>query len=114
MKIQVKENDNVIIFELNDSKAAKDLYEQLPMIVEVENFNSNEKIFYPAKKLKVEDTPLANAKVGTLAYYRPWGNVVMFYGYFGSGSGLYELGEAILGNELISKLKHVVEITAID
>jgi hypothetical protein len=32
---------------------------------------------------------LADARTGTLAYYAPWGDVVMFYKEFGTASGLY-------------------------
>ncbi|MGD9807199.1 MAG: cyclophilin-like fold protein [Deferribacterales bacterium] len=104
MMIKVTSNGKVTEFRLNNSTASKDLYDQLPMTIKVENFGGNEKIFYPPKKLNTADTPKANAKNGTLAYYAPWGDVVMFYEDFGSASGLYELGEATSGKELISKM----------
>lgn len=110
MKIRVKANDKVIVFELNNSSAAKSLYEQLPMTIEVENYSNDEKIFYPDQKLDVSDTPLAQASLGTLAYYAPWGDVVMFYADFGSASGLYELGQAISGQENISSLSGTIKI----
>ena len=44
MKISVSDGSHNIIFELNDSVAANDLYNQLPLTVEAENFNTNEKI----------------------------------------------------------------------
>ena len=50
------------------------------------------------------NTPLAEGGSGTLAYYRPWGNVVMVYDRFSSNSSLYELGEAISGEKNIGKL----------
>ena len=34
---------------------------------------------------------------GTLAFFSPWGNVVMFYGAASRYSGLYILGKAIEG-----------------
>lgn len=42
------EDGGEIIFELNESTAASDLYGQLPLSVEIEDFSDNEKIFYPA------------------------------------------------------------------
>ena len=45
MIIRVSSGDNVITFELNDSKAAKDLYSQLPLDLEVSDFSTNEKFF---------------------------------------------------------------------
>ena len=41
------EDGSEIIFELNDSTAAADLYAQLPLSVEIEDFSDNEKYFIP-------------------------------------------------------------------
>ena len=87
------------------------LYAQLPLSMEVENFSTNEKVFYPPQKLNTQNTPLANADIGTLAYYSPWGDVVMFYDYFGKGGQLYELGLAISGQESIELLSGTIVIT---
>lgn len=110
MKIRVYSNGNTTVFRLNDSQAAKELYDQLPLSIEVENYSSNEKIFYPPKKLDTVNTPLANAKKGTLAYYAPWEDVVMFYGDFGTVSGLYELGHAVSGMEYIKNISGTIQI----
>ena len=110
MRITVKANGRSIVFELNDSQAARDLYAQLPLSVAVENHGSTEKIFYPPKKLSTKSTPQAEAKRGTLAYYAPWGDVVMFYGNFGSATGLYELGHAVQGIEHIEKLSGTIQV----
>ena len=111
MQIEVKGNGKMFVSELNDSQAAKDLYAQLPLSMEVENFSTNEKVFYPPQKLNTQNTPLANADIGTLAYYSPWGDVVMFYDYFGKGGQLYELGLAISGQESIELLSGTIVIT---
>lgn len=111
MKMTVNVNGSEIVFELNDSQSAKDLYSQLPLNIEVENYGGNEKIFYPPKKLKTDNTPLVkSASVGTLAYYAPWGDVVMFYGSFGSASGLYELGRAVQGSDHIRSLSGTLHL----
>lgn len=112
MKIRVEANGQATVYELNDSAAAKELYHQLPLSTEVEDFGGNEKIFYPPQKLSTNDTPLVvKAKAGTLAYYAPWGDVVMFYKKFGSASGLYELGEAVSGEDSITRMSGSVRIT---
>lgn len=104
-RIQITaEGGNVIVFALNNSIAAKDLYAQLPMSVEVESFSNNEQIFYPPEKLDTSDAPLAKGPAGTLAYYAPWGDVVMYYGDCGGASGLYQLGMAVTGTEYLSEL----------
>jgi len=111
MHIQVQAgNEKITVFELNDSTAAKELYAQLPLTIKVEDYSSNEKIFYPPKKLGTANTPLADAKAGTLAYFAPWGNVVMFYDKFGSYKGLYALGEAIRGGEYISQISGTIKV----
>lgn len=111
MNIVVSKNDIEIIFELNDSTASKELLEQLPLEIEVENFGNNEKIFYPPYRLNTSNTPSANAKNGTLAYYAPWGDVVMFYKDFGSASGLYDLGSVVSGKDFIKKLDGKIKIS---
>ena len=88
MKICVKSADYEIVYELNNSQAARELYEQLPLTLEVEDFSTNEKTFYPPKELDTSDAPMADADRGTLAYYAPWADVVRFYDYFGKGVGL--------------------------
>lgn len=112
-QISVTNNDIKIIFELNGSQAAEDLYNQLPLEVKVENFSDNEKTFYP-EKLTTSNTPLADAKKGTLCYYAPWGDVVMFYKDYGKGSSLYELGECISGKDDIKKLSGTIKVEKVD
>jgi hypothetical protein len=110
MKVHVTANSKTTVFELNNSQAAKDLYFQLPLSIKVEDYSNNEKIFYPPKKLNTTNTPQANAKSGTFAYYAPWGDVVMFYGDFGSAAGLYELGNAVSGGEHINEMTGTLRI----
>jgi hypothetical protein len=113
MQISIQVNGNTIVFKLNSSQAAKELYEQLPLTTIVEDYSNNEKIFYPPKKLHITDTPLANAKLGTLAYYVPWGDVVIFYDIFGSANGLYELGNVISGGEHMKNMLGMIKITKV-
>lgn len=102
--IRILADDREIIFQLNGSPAAQSLYDQLPLILPVENYGGNEKIFYPPRELDVSDTPLAQGPAGTLAYYAPWGDVAIFYGQCGGASGLYALGEAVSGADQIAAL----------
>ena len=110
MKIKVTSNEYEIIYELNQSQAAKDLYAQLPLTLEVKDFSTNEKTFYPPEELDISDAPLANAEKGNLCYYSPWADVVMFYDHFGQGSSLYELGEVVSGKENIEKLNGTITV----
>ena len=111
MHITVDANGKTTVFELNDSSAARDLYAQLPLSISVENYGGNEKIFYPPNKLDTTDTPQASAHAtGTLAYYGPWGDVVMFYGDFGPAAGLYTLGHAVSGSEHIQGMSGTIRV----
>lgn len=115
MVIRVSDGTNNITFELNESTAARSLYEQLPLTLEVENFSSNEKIFYPTNELDVDNTKRASGGgAGVLAYYEPWGDVVMFYDSFTSASGLYELGHAIEGVDVIENLSGEITIEILE
>lgn len=110
MHIVIEADGVTVVFSLNESVASADLLDQLPLVTKLEDFGGKEKIFYPAKKLRTQGTPLANAKAGTLAYYAPWGDVVLFYEDFGAVSGLYELGKALGGAESIGSLRGSVRV----
>jgi len=105
MRIVIEAGGKTVVFSLNQSAASKDLLDQLPLSVKLDDFGGKEKIFYPPKKLRTDGTPLANAKAGTLAYYAPWGDVVLFYEDFGTAAGLYELGKVVSGAESIGAMK---------
>ena len=84
--------------------------EQLPLTVEIENYSTNEKIFYPPEKLDTRDSPLAKGGIGTLAYYEPWGDVVFFYGDYRENSSLFELGKVVSGEEMICEMSGTLTI----
>lgn len=109
-QIAVQFGDNTVIYELNDSTAADSLYTQLPLTVEVEDYSTNEKIFYPPQELDTGDAPTAQSGAGTLAYYAPWGDVVMFYDAYSPNVSLYELGQAVSGGELVGQMTGTVTI----
>ena len=110
-RISIESNGNTIIFELNNSQAAQDLYDQLPLSVVSVDYSDNEKIFYPSEDLNVSDAPEAEGGAGVLAYYEPWGDVVMFYDDFDSSSSLYELGRVVSGSEWIEDMSGTIEIS---
>ena len=91
------------------------LLSQLPLTLEVEDFSDNEKVFYPPEELDVTDAPLAETgEAGTLAYYEPWGDVVMFYGPFSPNGALYELGRAVVGEGVVSGLSGTIEVVLVE
>lgn len=115
MQIRVEGEDGQnIVFQLYNNPAAHTLYEQLPLSISVENYSHNEKIFYPPEELDTSETPLAKGPAGTLAYYEPWGDVVLYYGECKGAGGLYALGEAVSGTDQIETLSSEIRVEAVD
>lgn len=113
-QISVTWPGGVVIYALNDSPAAGALYAQLPLTIAVEDYSTNEKIFYPPQTLDTSGTPLAAGGTGTLAYYASWGDVVMFYGGFSENSSLFQLGQVVSGGELVSEMSGTVTIDVVE
>ncbi len=114
MLISVSDGTNTIKYELNGSPCARSLYEMLPLDAEVENYGHNEKIFYPPRTVDTADGIEGGGEAGALALFSPWGNVVMFCGSFETYPGLYILGQAVEGADLIRALSGTVHIEAVD
>ena len=114
MRIRVSDGTHTIVYELNDSPSARSLYGMLPLDIEVESYGHNEKIFYPPQTVDTTDGIEAGGEAGGLALFSPWGNVVMFYSSFGSYPGLYILGQAAEGAELISSLSGTIHVEAVN
>lgn len=106
----VAKNGDTVSFKLNDSAAARGLYEQLPLSISIEDYAGSEKIFYPPEKLNTENAPAAKGPAGTLAYYAPWGDVAIFYGECVGASGLFKLGNVVSGVEYIAEMTGEIEI----
>ncbi len=112
-RIRVEGSSGVVVYELNDSEAAEALTAQLSLELEVSDFSDNEKVFYPPESLPTTGAPMARGGRGVLAYYRPWGDVVMFYDSFSPNSSLYELGHCVSGSSLIDSLRGTVRISLV-
>ena len=113
-QIAVQFGEQTVLYQLNAGSAAASLYEQLPLTVQVEDYSTNEKIFYPDQALDTSDAPLAQAGAGTLAYYEPWGDVVFFYGDYNENPSLFELGQVVSGGEQVASMSGTITITAIE
>lgn len=113
-QIAVTCGDLQVVYALNDSPAAQSLLSQLPLTVAVEDFSTNEKVFYPPQELDTTNTPLAEGGAGTLTYYAPWGDVVLFYDSFTANGSLYELGEAVSGAENIGQMSGTITVETVE
>ncbi len=80
MGIQVTLDGRSVDAALNDSPAARDFAELLPLTLDLTDFHSTERVADLPRRLTTDGTPEpAAAEVGDIAYYAPWGNLALFY-----------------------------------
>jgi hypothetical protein len=80
MDIRVTLDGRPVDATLNDSPAARDFAELLPLTLDLEDFHQTERIADLPRKLDTSGAPEPAApKAGDLAYYAPWGNLALFY-----------------------------------
>ena len=114
MRIRVSDGEHTVVYRLNGSGPAVSLWAMLPMDAEVENYGSNEKIFYPGEKVASDGGIEGGGSAGGLALFSPWGNVVMYYDDFDPYPGLYILGEAEEGTEEVQKLQGFIRVEKVE
>jgi hypothetical protein len=79
--------------ELNDSSTARDLIAQLPITVELSDFNGVEKVGELPRPLTMEGVPAgADPEVDDIGYYRPSNGLVFYYGEVGYFRGIVRIG----------------------
>lgn len=101
MKIRITFDDHSMIATLYDNPSARDLYSMLPLDLTIEDFSSNEKIVHLPRKLTEEGSgPFGNERAYDLCYYKPWGNLAMFYADY-EHPGLIRLGRFNEGYEAL-------------
>ena len=114
-RIKVTDGNHNVTFELNETSAAQSLYNLLPTTREVQNYSTNEKIFYPEPAISYSSDCIEGAcPAGTLALFSPWGNVVMYYGAASEYPGLYILGNAVEGVDQISELTGNITVSKVE
>ena len=79
-------------FVLNDSAAAVDLVKRCPLELELEDYEDKGKVFQLDEPLDIDDAPPASGEAGTLCYFEPLNEIVIFYADDAPQEGLYELG----------------------
>ena len=114
-RIKVTDGAHSVTFELNETSAAQSLYNMLPTTREVQDYSTNEKIFYPETDINYSSDCIEGAcPAGTLALFSPWGNVVMYYGAASQYPGLYILGNAVEGADQISELTGDITVSKVE
>lgn len=106
MKLKITFGETELTATLYDNPTTQDFISMLPISTEVEDYASNEKIFYPERKLITDQAPNGyKPSTGDITYYAPWGDVAIFYKDFSHSSGLISLGR--IDDNGIEKLKSV-------
>ena len=114
-RIKVTDGNHHVTFELNETSAAQSLYNMLPTTRKVQDYSTNEKIFYPETDISYSSDCIEGAcPAGTLALFSPWGNVVMYYGDASQYPGLYILGNAVEGADQISELTGNITVSKVE
>ncbi|MHB9291130.1 hypothetical protein Holit_00202 [Hollandina sp. SP2] len=113
MQIRVtSSNGQIVIFQLYETNAARQLYDQLPFNnLPLSNCHTGDWDFSPSEKLEVTRAEAyRNGKKGELQYYAPWGVVVMLYKDFNSRDDVHRLGIVVTGIDNIEKMTGTVRI----
>ncbi|GGW86474.1 hypothetical protein CP966_00520 [Streptomyces galilaeus] len=80
MDIRVTLDGRPVDASLNDSPAAGDFADLLPLTLDLEDFHQTERIADLPRRLTTSGAPEPRApKAGDLTYYAPWGNLALFY-----------------------------------
>jgi hypothetical protein len=102
MKIDIDVEGTTITATLDDSPTAKDFASLLPLTLNLEDYNSTEKISDLPRRISIEGAPAGiDRSPGDLTYYAPWGNLAIFYKDFGYSRGLVKLGAIVSGAEAL-------------
>jgi hypothetical protein len=101
MRVRFTFNDLTMTAVLYDNPSARDFFSMLPLDLTISNFGPNEKIAYLPRKLTEEGSGVfGNEQPYDLCYYRPWGNLAMFYADY-EHPGLIRLGRFEEGYEAL-------------
>ncbi|WIE54764.1 cyclophilin-like fold protein [Curtobacterium sp. MCBD17_003] len=91
--IQIRIGDTVINGSLNDTAPAQALLSRLPLTLNFEDLNGEEKIGHLDQELPMTGMPASDDPFpGDIGYYAPWGNVVFYYGDVSRYDGIARIG----------------------
>jgi len=91
--VRITSLEHEATFRLYDTVAARELYEQLPLELELRNFRDAQWMFWPPERLNVTPQEAYHDGIrGELSYYEPWGNAFMLYRDFYARDQMHRLG----------------------
>lgn len=92
VRIRMSFGDYAMTATLYDNPSARDFASMLPLSLKIEDYGRNEKIVHLLRKLTEDGSgPFGNEQPGDLCYFKPWGNLALFYADY-KWDGLIRLG----------------------
>jgi hypothetical protein len=91
--IRITVDDQVITAQLADNPTAQDLAAQLPLTLNIRDFNRLEKVAKLPRLLTMEGVPAGDdPEINDLGYYAPSGDLVFYYDDVGYFNGIVRIG----------------------
>jgi hypothetical protein len=93
--IRIIVGDQMISAELADNPTAQDLASQLPLSLNIRDFNGVEKIAALPRSLTMDGVPAGDdPDINDIGYYAPSNDLVFYYGEVGYFNGIVRIGQA--------------------
>lgn len=103
MKITVRIGEKTLYGSLRDTATGRDFLSMLPLVLDLKDYASTEKISDLPRRLNTAGAPAgADPSIGDIAYYAPWGNLAIYYRDSGYAKGLVILGKIDGGLEALT------------
>ncbi len=111
--IRITVDDQVLTAQLADNPTAEDLAAQVPLTLNIRDFNRLEKVAKLPRPLTMEGVPAGDdPEINDLGYYAPSGDLVFYYGDVGYFDGIVRIGRfSAQDMDLIERQSDGQEIT---
>ena len=111
--VRITIDEQVVTAQLADNPTADDLAAQLPLTLQIRDFNRLEKVANLPRPLTMEGVPAGDdPEINDLGYYAPSNDLVFYYGDVGYFDGIVRIGRfRIQDMDLIERQPDGREIT---
>ena len=111
MVIRISSQGRTATFQLYDTVAARELYNQLPLELEPRNFRDAQWMLFLPQRLNVTAQEAYHDGIrGELSYYQPWGNAFTLYKDFYAGDQMHRLGINLTGIDELERMSGTTRI----
>lgn len=109
-RIRMTFDGGEVVVGILNNPAGQDFLSLLPLQIKFRDFAGEEKIAYLPRKLTTSGAPTARTMQGDFTYYRPWGNLAVFYRGFDGNEQLTVLGRIESGKEKLASMSGVFSV----